>query len=307
MHLSSRGLALAFSLLGASPLTTADPINPLDFDWDSITPSPNLVYHDCYPGYQCARLEVPLDWLNASNPHTAAIALVKRPASVPPTDPTYGGPILINPGGPGGSGVVFALSWSEFLQGTVDGSKHYDIVGFDPRGVGRTTPRANCYDEELARAYEGFQAHGSGYLRAENPRLGWRYVLSRSFGKRCEEALGVEGGILRYATTSSVARDMVEIVDRTEELNDGERERERVGELKARGLDQTRLGGGSATEKKKPARLQYIGFSYGTLLGNTFASMFPGRVGRMILDGVADIDDYMAGVCLSPMTHSKPP
>ena len=289
-----RGLALA--LLVTSPLATADPINPLDFDWESITPSPDLIYHDCYPGYQCARLQVPLDWLDPTNSHTAAIALVKRPASVHPTDPTYGGPILLNPGGPGGSGVVFALSWAEHLQEIVDGSKHYDIVGFDPRGVGRTTPRANCYDDELARAYEGFQAHGSGYLRAENPKLGWRYVLSRSFGKRCEEALGVEGGILRYATSSSVARDMVEIIDRTEELNEGAR----AGELRARDGEQMKLGGASLVGEKKPARLQYIGFSYGTLLGNTFASMFPGRVGRMVLDGVADIDDYMAGVCNSP-------
>lgn len=292
-----RGLSLA--LLLAAPFTTADPVDPLDFDWETITPSRTLRYHDCYSGHQCARLEVPLDWLDPTNPHTVAIALVKRPAAVPPTDPTYGGPVLLNPGGPGGSGVVFALGWAERLQEIVDGSRHYDIIGFDPRGVGRTTPRANCYDDELARAYEGFQAHGSGYLRAENPKLGWRHALSRSFGKRCEKALGAEGGILRYATSSSVARDMVEIIDREEELNEGGS----GGELKARDAEQKRLGGESVAGEKKPARLQYIGFSYGTLLGNTFASMFPGRVGRMVLDGVADIDDYMAGVCDCFATH----
>lgn len=301
MLLPRWGLVLA--LLASSPLATADPIDPLDFDWESITPSPNLTYHDCYPGHQCARLQVPLDWLDPTNPHTVAIALVKRPASVPTTDPTYGGPVLINPGGPGGSGVVFALSWAERLQEIIDGSRHYDIVGFDPRGVGRTTPRADCYADELVRAYEGFQAHGSGYLSAGNPMLGWRYVMSRSFGRRCEEALGGEGGILRYATSSSVARDMVEIVDRTEELNDGER----AGEIGFRDAEQLRLGGGSAAGEKEPARLQYVGFSYGTLLGNTFASMFPGRVGRMVLDGVADIDDYMAGVCDPHFRHTENP
>ncbi|MBE3046785.1 alpha/beta fold hydrolase [Candidatus Bathyarchaeota archaeon] len=281
---------LALGLLLAAPASTT-PIDPLSFDWSSITPSPALRYQDCYPGHQCARLTVPLDWLDPSNAHTATIAIVKRPASVPPTDPTYGGPVLLNPGGPGGSGVDIALRWGERIQNILDGKKHYEIIGFDPRGVGRTTPGANCYPDELTRAYEVFQAHGAGYLTPDNDKLTWRHALAKSFGKRCGEALGGDGGILRYASSSSVARDMVEIIDQIQELQNAEEE----DALGAQGVEQKKLRG-SKGGVKAPARLQYMGFSYGTLLGNTFASMFPGRVGRMVLDGVADIDDYMAGV-----------
>ena len=97
------------------PLTTAF-INPLasrqldtSFDWTAITPTPDLQYHSCYNDtFRCARLRVPLDW---SKPNTsesgpfAAIALVTLPATVNVTSPSYAGPILINPGGPGGSGT----------------------------------------------------------------------------------------------------------------------------------------------------------------------------------------------------------
>jgi pimeloyl-ACP methyl ester carboxylesterase len=55
-------------------------------------------------------------------------------------------------------------------------------------------------------------------------------------------------------------------------------------------------------------RLQYLGFSYGTALGNTFAFMFPGRVGRVVLDGVADAQDYIDGVSFdgSIFYHDRP-
>ncbi|SPN96657.1 uncharacterized protein DNG_00178 [Cephalotrichum gorgonifer] len=262
------------------------------FDWDSVDPTPELRYHDCYDGHQCARLQVPLDWLNPeSNNNTVAIAIVKRPAIVPDSDPTFGGSVLVNPGGPGGSGTGMVLGWGERFQKILAGKKNYEIIGFDPRAIAFTTPRANCYPDELTRAYEGFQAHGSGFLRPDNSKLGWRYALTRAYGKRCEETLGGDGGILTYASTSSVARDMVEIIDRIEELRDEEKARE----LGAPDAEQMRLGGGQMAGKKKPARLQYLGFSYGTVLGNTFASMFPGRVGRVVLDGVVDIDDHMAG------------
>jgi pimeloyl-ACP methyl ester carboxylesterase len=68
---------------------------------------------------------------------------------------------------------------------------------------------------------------------------------------------------------------MLEIVDRVEELRRG---------------NSTIPG-----DARKPG-LQYLAVSYGTVLGNTFASMFPGRVERMVLDGVADADDFVKGV-----------
>lgn len=294
-----RGLALA--LLAGRTLAQEPPEEPQTFDWSTIEPSETLRYHPCHDDHYCARLTVPLDWLDPSNPHNVTIALIKRPAAVPSTSSTYGGPVLVNPGGPGGSGVGLALKYGSRLQSILDGAKHYEIIGFDPRGVGATTPRADCYPDKLARAYEAYQKHGAGFLRADNMKLGWRHELSKAYARRCEGELGGEGGILEFAGTASVARDMVEIIDRIQELHE-----EEAREFGAPSDEQKKLVGGGG--KKEVARLQYVGMSYGTLLGNTFASMFPGRVGRMVLDGVADIDDYMAGVStLTSLTLSQLP
>ena len=76
--------------------------------------------------------QVPLDYSNPEGGDELAIALLKVPANISTSDPAYRGPVLINPGGPGGSGVDFALglgSLSEILIGA-----EFDIIGFDPRG-----------------------------------------------------------------------------------------------------------------------------------------------------------------------------
>jgi len=84
-----------------------------------------------------------------------------------------------------------------------------------------------------------------------------------------------DADIKRYMTTASVARDMLEIVERHAENVGRWRDKELFSEL-----------------DRKKAKLQYFGFSYGTYLGATFASMFPDRVGRLVLDGVVNSDDY---------------
>jgi hypothetical protein len=78
-------------------------------------------------------------------------------------------------------------------------------------------------------------------------------------------------------STSSVVRDMISILDAYSRSEDG-------------------------SKVENSSLLNYWGFSYGTFLGQTFASMFPDRVGRMVLDGVMDADDWTAGTYLTEMT-----
>ncbi|KAH6689073.1 Alpha/Beta hydrolase protein [Plectosphaerella plurivora] len=249
--------------------------SPAAFNWSSITPSCRLQYHDCFNGFRCARLKVPLDWSVANSSdcegalRSAAIGIVTLPATVPETDPSFGGTVLINPGGPGGSGTGMVRSLGPYFQNILKGERNYEILGFDPRGVAISTPRADCYNSPADRAADGNARYGMASLDNEVGRRYYyqdRLALSELCGRQGP------GSILNHMSTASVARDMLEIIDRVDEL--------RHGNLTSSG--------------KKPG-LQYLGFSYGTHIGNTFASMFPGRVERMVLDGVTNSKDYVNG------------
>ena len=75
--------------------------------------------------------QVPLDYANPQGDELA-IALLKVSANISTSDPAYRGPVLINPGGPGGSGVDAALKFGLLVQSLI--GAEYDIIGFDPRG-----------------------------------------------------------------------------------------------------------------------------------------------------------------------------
>lgn len=104
---------------------------------------------------KCARLLVPMDWSkhNTScsgiwdDEDTVAIAITLLPAAVPRSDPTFGGTVLWNPGGPGGAAVNMGPFMADQTRWVVDGEKHFEILTFDPRGVGQTTPAASCFAE----------------------------------------------------------------------------------------------------------------------------------------------------------------
>ncbi|KAF6785757.1 peptidase tripeptidyl-peptidase protein [Colletotrichum sojae] len=290
-------LALAGLITAASAIATP---GPNDFDWSTITPSRKLEYHPCYTEHQCARLIVPLDWLDKSNPHTVALAIVKLPAKVPDSDPAFGGSIFTNPGGPGGSGVTNLLHEGHIYQETADTeTRKYEILSWDPRGVQFTSPRADCYEDLFARGTDAIQRMALGPIGASPDALRRQWARGQGYGRICAES-AVNGSIIPFASTASVARDMVEMLDRIQELRDEEAEAARgvyAGENSQKPMQ--------ARGEKKPLRLQYWGFSYGSALGNTFASMFPGRVGRMIVDGIVDIDDYMAGGWLTNLQDTE--
>ncbi|KAL1881330.1 hypothetical protein Daus18300_001183 [Diaporthe australafricana] len=274
-----------------------------DFDWSAIEPSEQLQYYPCYDRYQCARLSVPLDWQDANNTKRVVIAITTLPATVPTDDPSYGGTVVINPGGPGGSGVNAVMSYGRRLQAMTEGKKHYAFLGFDPRGIGFTTPRADCFGNShmFARDSLILEQRGIGGLDASDNGLRRMLALDQAFGSLCETT-DLENDILAYVSTASVARDIIEITDKTEELRRAERTVARQDQ------DQHSLGAVSAgrdVSTEKPVRVLYWGFSYGTVLGNTLASMFPGRMGRVILDGVDDTYDYHGGGWLTNLRDTE--
>lgn len=261
-----------------------------DFNWTSVEPSSTLGFADCYNAtHRCAKLQVPRDWLdpdNVANP-PVTIAIIVRPAVVDEDDPSFGGTIITNPGGPGGSGVDLVLSSGLKLQRTADSEhKKYAIMSFDPRGVGLTTPSADCHSDEFARGVWKLENRAIGPLDKDNVAA-VRHKAARAvaFSQLCDEA-GGEHGIHRFMSTTSVARDMVKIIDDL----DGIREKWK----KDTAEDRVEL-----RSELKPARLLYWGFSYGSALGQYFASIYPGRVGRMLLEGIVDLDDYTRAVSCS--------
>ncbi|KAJ7083196.1 Alpha/Beta hydrolase protein [Mycena belliarum] len=230
-------------------------LNADSFAWESITPTEALVWADCYTeNQQCARLKVPLDYMHP-DAASAAIAMVRIHSRVPHNSPDYRGPILINPGGPGGSGVDAVLSIGAQLA-TIVGPE-FDVIGFDPRGIARSTPRVSYFATRVERElWTGRSATRKLSMNASAD------ALSRAWAEAVIEgqlAGARDDGSLRFINTDHTARDMLRIVQ-------------------AHGSE----------------KLQYWGFSYGSVLGATFASMFPDNVGRLVLDGVVDSENYFA-------------
>jgi pimeloyl-ACP methyl ester carboxylesterase len=292
------------AVLGLTAAVAA--VAPTNFDWETITPSRKLEYHPCYEKLQCARLVVPLDWTDESNPHTVALAIAKVPAKVPEDDPSFAGTIFTNPGGPGGSGVASVLYNGAKDRDYISGNdKHYEVLSWDPRGIGFTTPAIDCYGSVMAADIAALQLSSIGGLDSRIDILRRQYAMYHAWGGLCAERAG-NGSILPYLSTASVARDVVEILDKVHELRNEKKTARLALDIDADGLPkQKALGTNVRTSKKDVPRLMYWGFSYGTVLGNTFASMYPGRVGRMILDGHSDANDYYAGVsplCYMPTT-----
>lgn len=310
--LRALGLSGLFNLVPAATTTTTTKDHDLgDFDWQTITPSWNLEYTSCYDNeFQCARLLLPLDWLEEDptkqNSQSVAVALIKLPAIVSPRDSTYGGGVIINPGGPGDSGVLHILRNGHYMRNMMDteGERHFDMVSFDPRGMANSVPIADCFESEVVRGMYDWQERGKPFHRDgqfSNSSLVMELAHAKALGMKCAERKGEDGVVIQeFMSTASVARDMLQMVDEIDRL-----EREEAAKVTDIDGAQKKLGAGqkvmkhTAEEEQDDGslpRLQYYGTSYGTLLGNTFISMFPGRVKRMMLDGVVVAEDYTAGV-----------
>ncbi|KAK4231079.1 TAP-like protein-domain-containing protein [Podospora fimiseda] len=230
------------------------------FNWAEITPSRSLQWHPCYSTqHDCARLDVPMDWQDPSDDKRVVLAIIRLRAS---NLSDYRGPVFFNPGGPGGSGIWSMLDHGEDLQ-TIIGQNH-DLVTFDPRGVGNSVPRIECWKHAQDRAL--WELQDIGVLDAYPGLIYDAYARAQVISRVCEsnEDLAGKDGILAHSSTVYHARDMLEIL-------------EQMGET----------------------GLKYWGFSYGTVLGGIFAALWPQKVERMVNDGNVDYQEWYTGAYLN--------
>jgi pimeloyl-ACP methyl ester carboxylesterase len=185
---------------------------------------------------------VPLDYARP-NDQTIKVGLLRRPAS----DPTQRiGSVVMNPGGPGGSAMSAAASLVDRIKDNELGQR-FDLVGFDPRGVGSTQPQVHCLtplERDAERLMNlGVDTSPAGVARTE--------ARERTDDAECASRTGID--VLAHVGTREVARD----------------------------LDIIRSALGDA-------KLSYLGYSYGTRIGTSYAEDFPRTVRAMILDGAID-------------------
>ena len=216
--------------------------------------SQTIDWEDCSDGtspFQCGTVTVPLDYEHPDG-RTITIAVRKLPA--PDGDAEHGS-LFINPGGPGASGVammqVMVPMFTEELRGA------YDIIGFDPRGVGQSTPITCWTDDEIKQHL----ANPSDDAGPTDPLKG---VTSKNVPAQDKIDQGAANAA-RCAQHSQVP----ELLDHV-----GTRD-------VARDLDILRATNGNT-------KLNYLGISYGTRIGAIYADLFPDRVGRVVLDSAMD-------------------
>ena len=148
----------------------------------------------CGNGWECATLTVPLDYDDPNGP-TMDIAISRRPAG---NSGERIGILLTNPGGPGGEGIGYARSWARTLDSDI--TDRFDIIGFDPRGVGASEP-LQCGQNVV----DLLGVDQSPNTEADFDEF---FAVAEEFAGDCQEK---KGDILPHLGTRNVARDMDEI------------------------------------------------------------------------------------------------
>jgi pimeloyl-ACP methyl ester carboxylesterase len=153
-----------------------------------------LRWRPCEHGFECARLLVPFDYQRPAW-HRFSLPVIKLPASDPPQRI---GSLVLNPGGPGGSGVQYALAARSVVSPAV--RARFDVVGFDPRGVGGSVPAIHCLTGPQMDTY--LQTNDNPVTPAQ---LATVVGQSKLFVQGCERRSGT---LLPYVGTRNAARDM---------------------------------------------------------------------------------------------------
>ena len=199
-----------------------------------------LEWERCGDGIGCATATAPLDWERPGDGEIE-LALVRHVAT--------GDQHRLaarEPRRPGRLGLRLRRDSLDFAVGQPL-QERFDVVGFDPRGVGRSSAVA-CYDAARdGRLPLRHHARPSEAATSGSPRSS---AAAADFGEACSENTG---DLLAHVDTVSAARD----------------------------LDLLRAILGDE-------QLNYLGYSYGTFLGATYADLYPDKVGRLVLDGAID-------------------
>ena len=224
--------ALTLSVPSLAQAKTATPAASTTIDWGTCA-SPGLQRR----GAECAKIPVPLDY---KKPHGTQIKLAISRIKHTVPDSQFQGVMLVNPGGPGGSGLTLSVL-GEYVP--KDAGKAYDWIGFDPRGVGSSEPAVSCDPDYAGYNRPAYVPTSKSIERA------W-FKKTNAYTKACDAN---NGKILDHLTTIDAAKDMNSI-------------------RSALGADQ----------------INYYGFSYGTYLGQVFATLYPDKLRRVVFDGTVD-------------------
>jgi pimeloyl-ACP methyl ester carboxylesterase len=155
----------------------------------------HLDWQPCHNGFQCARVLVPFDYAHPGNGKRFSLPVIKLPAS---DSSRRVGALVVNPGGPGGSGVQYAQgARSEFPAALRD---RFDIVGFDPRGVAGSEPALRCMTGPQTDAFLAISD-----MPASAAQLNQVVSASKQYAARCAQN---SGPLLPYVGTENAARDM---------------------------------------------------------------------------------------------------
>ncbi|GAA1245642.1 alpha/beta hydrolase [Prauserella halophila] len=260
-----RYLALATCVLALGGLTTAcssdqpeqkGPVGPVPQGLDRFY-GQALDWGECEPyatsgtarsafgaeGLECARLSVPLDYTEPDGT-TISLGLLRHEA----TGDDRIGSLLVNPGGPGASGMMSAASMAGPTADTEIGQR-FDLVGFDPRGIGASEPAIECLTDEERDADRADDIEYDGSSRSVQAVE----QQQREFAAKCAQRTEHGKDMLAHLGTREVVQDMDVL-------------RSVLGDRK----------------------LNYLGYSYGTRIGYTYAERFPGNVRSLVLDGALD-------------------
>lgn len=223
----------------ASPTATAVRTPPAGSEGLAPFYAQQLAWKGCGVG-ECAGLRVPLDYAKPAA-ETITVQVLRMRAT---KKKQRIGSLVVNPGGPGGSGVDYARA-ADFIVGKPV-RQRFDIVGFDPRGVQRSKG-VDCLPDAQMDTFLGQDPTPDD--TAEQQAFA---ASGKQFGLGCQQRTGA---LLAHVSTVDAAKDMDVL-------------RAALGEEK----------------------LHYLGKSYGTYLGATYAGLFPRSVGRFVLDGVLPPD-----------------